>query len=144
VMLETVIDDASAEVLAHAAARLLAEGALDVWWAPAGMKKGRPGTEMRLLVRAEDEERLLQTVFLATGTFGVRRSPVQRWTLEREWVRVDVRGQSIPVKLGRWRGRVVVVAAEFEPCAAAATELGVPVRWLMEEGARAARARLGL
>ena len=144
VILETVIDDASAEVLAHAAERLRTEGALDVWWVPAGMKKGRLGAEMRLLVRAEDEERLLETLFLGTGTFGVRRSPVQRWTLERECVLVDVRGQSIPVKLGRWKGRVVVAAAEFEPCAVAAAALGLPVRWLMDEAAHAARARLGL
>jgi pyridinium-3,5-bisthiocarboxylic acid mononucleotide nickel chelatase len=144
VILETVIDDASPEVLAHAAERLRAEGAVDVWWVPAEMKKGRLGTEMRLLVRAEDEQRLLEILFLGTGTFGVRRSPAQRWTLEREVVLVDVRGHIIPVKLGRWKGSVVAVAAEFEPCATAAAALGWPVRWLMDEAAHAARARLGL
>jgi pyridinium-3,5-bisthiocarboxylic acid mononucleotide nickel chelatase len=144
VLLETVIDDASPEVVASALDHLRAEGALDVWCLAAHMKKGRQGTEIRALVREGDEDRLLAELFHHTGTFGVRRTPVERRVLQRELIKVEVRGRTLPVKVGRWHGRVVAVAAEFGPCAEAAAELGLPPRWIMDEAAAAARARLDL
>src|SRR6202011_1046995 len=42
VLLETNVDDASGEVLAHSLAALLDAGAHDAWITPAIMKKGRP------------------------------------------------------------------------------------------------------
>ncbi len=50
-LLETTIDDLPAELLAEAAERLLAAGALDVWSTPATMKKSRPGTVLHVLAR---------------------------------------------------------------------------------------------
>ena len=46
VLIQTVIDDCTPEVLAFVGERLLAEGALDVWWTPVHMKKGRAGVEL--------------------------------------------------------------------------------------------------
>ncbi len=56
-LLETTVDDATAELLAYAAERLRAAGALDVWFTPALMKKGRPGHVLHVLARAADARR---------------------------------------------------------------------------------------
>ena len=144
VLIQTVIDDCTPEILAFVGERLLAEGALDVWWTPVHMKKNRAGVELSLLAPAVDEERLLNVVFAESGTFGVRRSRVERRMLDREWVSVEVEGRRVPVKVGRWRGGVVTVAAEYDPSAEVASASGVPLAVIMREAAHAARARLGL
>ena len=65
-LLETNIDDQSPEQLAYVAERLLAGGALDVWWTPIGMKKGRGATMLSALVRLADESAAVETMFRET------------------------------------------------------------------------------
>ena len=52
------IDDMTPEALAHACARLLEQGALDVYTVPGTMKKGRPGHVLTVLCSPEREEDL--------------------------------------------------------------------------------------
>lgn len=98
-LLETNIDDASAEVLAYAAEELRAAGAADVWLTPALMKKGRAGTVVHVLARAADRDRLAALLLRETTTFGLRVLPVGRLHAEerRETVVLgnDVFGASI-------------------------------------------------
>ena len=101
VLLETIIDDASPEVLGYLFERLRREGALEVWWSPAYMKKARPAVHCRCSVRVEDEQRLVDIVFAESGTFGVRRALVERHVLARSWVTVQVEGMQVRVKVGR-------------------------------------------
>ena len=77
------VDDMTGEAIGFAAERLLAAGALDVYTAPIGMKKSRPGTLLCVLCRARDLETILQTIFRHTTTLGVRRTDLQRYTLTR-------------------------------------------------------------
>ena len=77
------LDDCTAERIAFAAEQLLAQGALDVYTVPAGMKKSRPGILLCVLCREGDRERMAESIFRHTSTLGIRVQPVQRYTLDR-------------------------------------------------------------
>ena len=54
---ECNIDDMTAEELAYAAERLMAEGAKDVTLTPVQMKKGRPATLLTVMFADDEEEK---------------------------------------------------------------------------------------
>ena len=139
VLLETVVDDASPEVLGHLFERLRREGALEVWWSPAYMKKSRPAVALSALCAAEDEQRLVEIVFAESGTFGVRRAVVERHVLARSWVSVEVEGVPVRVKVGHWGDRVVTLAPEFDDVAAVAEASGLPLREVVRAAHEAVR-----
>ncbi len=88
-MIEANIDDLSPQMLAYAMDRLLEEGALDVTLQPIAMKKGRPGTLLRVLARPEDREALAQVIFAETSTLGLRIYAAERRVQARSWVEVE-------------------------------------------------------
>lgn len=77
------VDDMTAEALGFALERLFEAGALDVYTAPAGMKKNRPGTLICALCRKADEDSIVRAMFQHTTTIGIREIPVRRFVLER-------------------------------------------------------------
>lgn len=141
VVLETNIDDMSAELLAHAAETLREDGALDVWTTPALMKKGRPGVVLHVLAAAADQDRLAELVFTQTSTFGIRVVPVARLYAEQRREAVRIAGHDIGVRLGFAGGRLATVSPEYEDCLRAAAELGRPVRVVYEAAQARARSR---
>jgi uncharacterized protein (DUF111 family) len=140
-LLETNIDDASPEVLAHAAEELRRRGALDVWMTPALMKKGRPGVVLHVLCRPEASAELAAAVFAETTTFGLRVGSVGRVYLEDRWATETVQGREVRVRLGFLRGRLVTTSAEYEDCVAAAAAAGVPVTEVLTAAQDQARRR---
>lgn len=99
-VLETNIDDATPEMLGAAMERLLAEGALDVFFTPIQMKKNRPATKVSVIAPPPLAAHLASVLIAQTTTLGVRvftaeRYRAQRWTatVETPWgpVRVKVR-----------------------------------------------------
>jgi uncharacterized protein (TIGR00299 family) protein len=142
VELETVIDDTSPEVLAYLHESLMSAGALDAWWTPAFMKKGRPGYELTVLCAPADEGPLVDLIFSESTTFGVRRAVLQRHVLDRTWLQVDVGGESVRVKVGSLGDRTVTVAPEFEDAARAAERIGRPLQQVMAAAVSAAREAL--
>lgn len=77
------LDDMTGEDLGFAMEALLGEGALDVYTIPIGMKKCRPGVQLRVLCRTEDRERLTGVLFRNTTTLGIREERIRRHTLDR-------------------------------------------------------------
>lgn len=144
VVLETMIDDVSPEVLGHLHGLLLEAGALEAWWTPVSVKKGRPAAALTLLCRPEREQPLVDLVFRESTTFGLRRSLHERHLLAREWVDVEVRGERVRVKVGRRAGRVLTVSPEYEDAALAARRVRVPLKEIMHEAGQAARMLLGV
>lgn len=136
-VLETNLDDASPEILGHAAERLLAAGALDVFHTPVQMKKGRPGVLLTVLCTEAEADRLTALVFTETSAFGVRRTRAERRKLRRDFVTVNTAYGSVTVKRGWLDGRLVHVAPEYEACRQAAAAAGVPLPQVYE-AARAA------
>jgi uncharacterized protein (TIGR00299 family) protein len=136
--LETNLDDVSGQIVAAAVERLIASGALDAWWSPCGMKKGRPGVQITCLTRGEDLDRMASVLFSELPTLGVRLYEVRRFILEREHQPVSTPWGEVRVKVGRLRGRVLVASPEFEDCKQVAEAAGVPVRAVMNAALAAA------
>lgn len=120
VELQTNLDDVSPEVVGHTVGALREAGALDVWTVPAHMKKDRPGVVLHALGERDKEERLATLIFEQTGTLGIRRHQVSRRLAGRGTVDVDVGGRTVRVKWGRWQGRLVSIAPEYEDAASVA------------------------
>ncbi len=127
-VLETNLDDVSAEILGNFVDRALAEGALDVFFVPIQMKKNRPGVLLTVLCVDAQADRFTESILRETSAFGVRRYPAERRKLRREFTKVATPFGEITVKLGSLNGKVVQAAPEFESCKAAAEKSGAPVK----------------
>jgi uncharacterized protein (DUF111 family) len=141
VLLETNIDDMSAELLAHAADALRDAGAIDVWMTPALMKKGRPGTVLHVLATTGDRERLADVLFAETSTFGVRVLPVERLLAEERREVVAIGGREVRLRLTVVSGRLASVSPEYEDCRVVAAAVGRPVRVVYEAAQALGRSR---
>ena len=142
VVLEANIDDMNPEFYQYVIERLFAAGAQDAWTTPITMKHGRPAATLHVLVGPGDEERCRDVIFAETTTLGLRRSPVEKWTLPREITPVEVDGGTVRVKIARnAAGAVTGIAPEYADCAALARETGRPLKQVFSE-AQAAAERL--
>jgi uncharacterized protein (TIGR00299 family) protein len=124
VLLETNLDDAAGELIAHATDRLLEVGALDVATTPIQMKKGRPGVKISVQGRPEDADRLEAILFYETPTLGVRRTIVQRHVLHREPYEVTTSFGRIAGKVSRLPDGTRRFSPEYEACRSLASERG--------------------
>lgn len=77
------LDDMTGEAIGFAMEQLLADGALDVYTVPIGMKKSRPGVLLHVMCREADKEQMIQSIFKHTTTIGVREAMYRRYTLSR-------------------------------------------------------------
>jgi hypothetical protein len=138
VVLETNVDDSSAEIVAHAVSVLLSAGALDAWTVPIGMKKGRPAVMLCALARRAEKESLARVLLAETSTLGVRVRGVDRIERPRRIVNVATRFGQIPVKLADGDGLPRHVAPEFDACRDAAHAHGVSAKEVYAAALRAA------
>ena len=132
-ILETNIDDASGEVIAHAITRFLETGARDASAMPIIMKKGRPGFLIRVICTSDKSGELAELMARELGTLGIRCIPaVHRFIAERtiEYIDVEIAGKhrTMAVKYGWMHGEIYSLKAEFDQARDWATELGIPVR----------------
>ncbi|MDD1738009.1 MAG: nickel pincer cofactor biosynthesis protein LarC [Methanothrix sp.] len=133
VQLESNVDDVTGEVLGFLIERLMQEGALDVSILPALMKKGRAGSVIRAIARAEDGERLAGIIIRETGSLGVRVFPgIHRFLAEREEteVAVELAGEAhrSRIKVSRLDGAIISLKPEYEDCKRIAEATGLPLR----------------
>jgi pyridinium-3,5-bisthiocarboxylic acid mononucleotide nickel chelatase len=136
-VVEAEIDDMSPQLFGVLMDRLLAEGALDVFYTPVQMKKNRPGTLLTVIAAPEAREALTAIVFRETTTIGVRYRESEREVLERSTVSVDTAVGPIRIKVARRGGEVLNAAPEFDDCVRAATASGRPVKDVQALAARA-------
>ena len=132
-ILETNIDDASGEVIAHAITRFLETGARDASAMPIIMKKGRPGFLIQVICTSDKSGELAELMARELGTLGIRCIPaVHRFIAERtiEYIDVEIAGKhrTMAVKYGWMHGEIYSLKAEFDQARDWATELGIPVR----------------
>ncbi len=127
-VLETEIDDGSPQLLGPLVDRLLGAGALDAFFTPVQMKKGRPGVLVTVIAPPSAREALEEILFRETTTLGVRRQEWLRSALERETARVETAYGPIRVKIGRRHGTVYNAWPEFDDCQRAAGEKGVAIK----------------
>jgi hypothetical protein len=123
-VMECEIDDMNPQIFGVLMDRLLAEGALDVFYTSIQMKKNRPGTLLTILAPPAGREALAATVFRETTTIGVRYREMQRECLERETVTVETPLGPVRFKLARRNGELLNASPEFDDCARLAREHG--------------------
>ena len=128
VVLESEIDDMNPQLFGPLMERLHQAGALDVFYAPVQMKKNRPGTLVTVVARPEQREALSGLLFAETTTIGVRYQEVHRDCLEREVRSVPTPVGPIRFKIATRAGRVLNASPEFEDCAKAAADHGLPIK----------------
>lgn len=83
ICMTTNIDNATGELVGHAAEKLLMLGALDVCIIPAIMKKGRPAQQLQIIVKPEDSPRIESALFKLLPTLGIRKIQLERTILNR-------------------------------------------------------------
>jgi pyridinium-3,5-bisthiocarboxylic acid mononucleotide nickel chelatase len=127
-VLETEIDDMSPQLFGPLLDRLLGAGALDAFYTPVQMKKGRPGVLLTVIAEPRRRAALEEILFAETTTLGVRAQEWDRTVLEREAVAVETEFGTISVKVARREGRVYNVQPEFDDCLARARAAGRPVK----------------
>ncbi|MCL5291035.1 MAG: nickel pincer cofactor biosynthesis protein LarC [Actinobacteria bacterium] len=138
-LVETTLDTADGELLSFMMERLFEAGAVDAWFTPVYMKKGRPGVIVSALTSSGKEEALASAMLDEGSTLGVRYSRSRRIVAQREVIMVKTAWGDARVKAGRYRGKIISTRPEFDDCRAIALKSGLPldrVRRLVTDEAR--------
>ena len=122
------LDDMSPELCGPASEAVFAAGALDVWWTPITMKKGRPALMVSALATADARDAVAAAILRETTTIGVRYAVRDRTILARTIREVATPYGAIPVKVAADGDTIMNAAPEFEACVAAARRHGVSVK----------------
>lgn len=105
-VMEANLDDSTGEMLGMAMEMLLEAGAADVWYTPIFMKKNRPAYKLSVLYEETDREQLEDILFTMTTTIGIRRYPVERTVLKREFCMAETEFGPVKVKVCRHKEQV--------------------------------------
>jgi pyridinium-3,5-bisthiocarboxylic acid mononucleotide nickel chelatase len=139
VKLESEIDDMNPQLFGPLMDALHAAGALDVFYTPVQMKKGRPGTLVTIIAPPELRQALTEILFRESTTIGVRYQEMSRTRLDRSIESVDTPYGPVRFKIARRGGEELNAAPEFDDCARLAAERGVSIKTVQ---AAAIKARL--
>lgn len=146
IVAECNLDDTTGEVCGYTASKLLAAGALDAWYTPIFMKKGRPAYTLSFLCAEEKLAALQNIVFTETSTLGIRTYKVARTALVRKFYEVTLPQGQVKVKAGYYSGRLVHLAPEYSDCVKIAESTLLPLQTIMatavEEGRKIAVSKL--
>ncbi len=136
-VLETNLDDCSAEILGHLQERALTAGALDVFYTPIQMKKNRPGSLVTILCDVSESDRFTELLLRETSAFGIRRYPAERRKLRRDFREVSTLHGPVTMKLGKLNGKILHATPEYESCRKLAAATNVPLKEIYESALRA-------
>ena len=137
-VIEANVDDMNPEIAGFVLERLLAQGAMDAYWSPLVMKKGRPALRLHVLCAAERLAALAAEAMRQTSSIGLRYYPVGKWELPREIRQVATPFGEVAVKFARLGAETVNVAPEYEACRARADAAGAPLKQVYQAALAAA------
>jgi len=83
------------EELSLSAEKIMQAGALDVYFIPIYMKKGRPAYKLGVIVRSKNFEDVVDAIFRWTSTIGVRYVELKRIEMERKQENI----KEVPLRL---------------------------------------------
>jgi len=126
------VDDMSPEALGYLLERGLAAGALDVSFVAVQMKKNRPGTQVRVLARCEDAQRLATLALRETSTLGVRMREERRWVLSRQAELIQTPWGALRCKRVMRPGGHSELVPEYDSARELAMASGRPLRQIMD------------
>ncbi len=128
IKLESEIDDMNPQLFGPLMDALHAGGALDVFYTPVQMKKGRPGTLVTIIAPPERRQALTDILFRESTTIGVRYEEMSRTRLDRSIESVDTPYGPVRFKVARRGGEELNAAPEFDDCVRVANESGVSIK----------------
>jgi len=128
VVIEAEIDDMNPQIFGVVMDKLLASGALDVFYTPIQMKKNRPGTLLSVIAPPPVREQLTSVIFRETTTIGVRYREMTRECLDRETHTVTTPFGDVRFKIARRGGQVLNASPEFDDCVRLAEASGRSVK----------------
>jgi hypothetical protein len=137
VVIEAEIDDMNPQIFGVVMDRLLADGALDVFYTPIQMKKNRPGTLLSVIAVPAAREKLTATIFRETTTIGVRYREMTRECLDRETHTVTTPFGPVRFKVARRDGEVLNASPEFDDCVRLAEASGRSVKEIQAAATKA-------
>jgi hypothetical protein len=133
IVAESNIDDSTPEVLGYAMERLFEEGALDVFFTPIQMKKGRPGVKVSFLCRPGQLDHLSRLLLAETSAIGLRCYRADRIVLQRRIVEQQTEFGIVRFKqVIDGSGQLLRTSPEYEDCRRIARENEIPCREVME------------
>lgn len=132
-ILETNIDDMNPQFYDNILEELLQNGALDVYLTNVSMKKNRPGIQLTVLTRPEDEDKFAQFIFRNTTSIGVRIRQEKRKKLKRTIEEVDTKFGKVKFKISSLNGEVLNRTPEYEDCKRISKEQNIPLKVIYKE-----------
>jgi uncharacterized protein (DUF111 family) len=130
-ILETQVDDMTAQAIAYTMEQLLQNGALDVYTQAIGMKKSRTGTLITVICPCDRQDICEEILFRETTTLGIRYRFQERKILHREIYEVETVYGKARVKIA-WRDGFCTVQPEYEDCAKLARSHHLPLIQVQE------------
>ena len=130
-ILETQVDDMTAQAIAYTMEQLLQNGALDVYTQAIGMKKSRNGILLTVICSCDRKAICEQILFRETSTIGIRCRLQERKILYREIHEVETEYGKARVKMAR-RDGFWTIQPEYEDCAKLARSQNVPLIQIQE------------
>lgn len=129
-LLETNIDDMNPELYPFVLDKLLEVGALDVFYTPIIMKKGRPAIKLSVICNPQEVDALTGVILQETSSLGVRIAYQNRKKLFREIREVITPYGPVKIKLARLSAGqpVVNLKPEYEDCRILAGRLHIPIK----------------
>ena len=118
------VDDMTAEEIGFAMDRLFEGGAREVFTVPAGMKKNRPGTLIKVICGEDDADAMAALIFKYTSTIGIRKYPIERYVLNRRIEEIETPYGPVRRKTSTGYG-VTRVKYEYSDLARIAAERGI-------------------
>jgi pyridinium-3,5-bisthiocarboxylic acid mononucleotide nickel chelatase len=128
VKIESEIDDMNPQFFGPLMDSLLAAGAVDVFYTPVQMKKGRPGTLVTIIAPPARRQALTDLLFRESTTIGVRYEEMSRTCLDRAVETVETPYGPVRFKVARRDGQELNAAPEFDDCARIAAERGLSIK----------------
>ena len=80
------------------------------------MKKGRPGTLLSCLCRAQDRDKMLKVIFKHTSTIGIREYSCKRYVLARKEQQIETKYGAVRQKTSTGYG-VTKTKTEYDDLA---------------------------
>lgn len=144
-VVETTLDDMNPEFFPYLVEQSLAAGAVDAFFTPVYMKKGRPGMVFTALCPKTSMDQVVATLFRHSSTLGVRFREEARLVARRQVVAVETPYGPVQVKWGAFRTGTeddlsLNLAPEYESCRQVAQEQNVPLKEVYIAALSAARA----
>ncbi len=106
------VDDMTGEEMALALEKVMESGAVDVYFTPIYMKKGRPAYKLGAIVSSDVLDRVIEAIFRWTSTIGLRMIPLEKVEMDRD-VKILQENPEIRVKVSSFKD-IRKLKLEFE------------------------------